>query len=76
MRRLVVASIASSLLLISVGAQAASQGRYCLNELNVGTQVNCSFQTMASCQHSKTSPQDTCTPNPAATTGYGGEHKK
>jgi hypothetical protein len=44
--------------------------------LNVGTQVNCSFQTMASCQHSKTSPQDTCTPNPAATTGYGGEHKK
>lgn len=63
-----IAALAGSLLalLVAAGAhaQSANNGRWCLSERHVGPNVNCSFQTFAQCQASKTSPQDTCSRNP------------
>ena len=71
MRLIIITTGLLTLLIASADAQPGSNGRFCLNERYAGERVNCSFQTKASCEQSKTSPQDTCTPNPAATTGYG-----
>lgn len=50
----------------NVGAQAAD-GKYCLTQA-LGQAKNCSYQTMAACEKSKTSQNDLCAPN-GGTTG-------
>jgi hypothetical protein len=51
---------------LSSGAQAAD-GKYCLTQA-LGQAKNCSYQTMAACEKSKTSQNDQCALN-AGTTG-------
>lgn len=66
------AALAGSLLILAIAssahAQSGNNGRWCLSERHVGPDVNCSFQTFAQCQASKTSPQDTCSRNPRRST--------
>jgi hypothetical protein len=58
-------------------AQAVKSGKYCLETKDQGPKgANCSFQTMAACEKSKTGMNDTCTPNNRATTGSGAGMKK
>jgi len=49
-------------------ANAAGSGKFCLN--GPGSQSQCSYQTMASCEKAKKGTQ-TCAANSAATTGSG-----
>jgi hypothetical protein len=52
-------------------AQSVQSGKYCLNTKDAGPQTaNCSFQTMAACEKSKTGKNDICAPN-SMTTGSG-----
>ena len=49
--------------------RTADSGKFCLNS-DAGSQVNCSYATLAQCNAAKTGNTDTCTPNPkTATTG-------
>ena len=56
----------------STGAQAAD-GKYCLTQA-LGQAKNCSYQTMAACEKSKTSQNDQCALN-GGTTGSSGSSK-
>jgi hypothetical protein len=52
-------------------AQSVQSGKYCLNTKDGGpATANCSFQTMAACEKSKTGKNDICSPN-RQTTGSG-----
>lgn len=52
-------------------AQSVKSGKYCLETKDQGPRdANCSFQTMAACEKSKTGRNDQCTPN-SGTTGMG-----
>jgi len=70
--------IAAALCAFTASANAAtgSNGKWCLNEYSAGAEVNCSFQSMAQCNKSKTANSDSCTQNPWATTGSAGMHEK
>ena len=63
-----VAAILSAFALAAPAASAAGSGKYCIK--GPGTSLNCSFQTMASCDRAKKGPQ-TCVANPSSTTGSG-----
>jgi hypothetical protein len=69
--------IATALCAFTASANAAgSNGRWCLSEYLAGEAVNCSFQSLAQCNKSKTANSDTCTQNPRSTTGSGMYEKK
>lgn len=55
---------------MTTGAQAA-EGKYCLTQ-SLGQAKNCSYQTMAACEKSKTSQNDLCALNGGTTTGSSG----
>ena len=57
----------------TTGAQAAD-GKYCLTQA-LGQAKNCSYQTMAACEKSKTSQNDLCALNGGTTTGSSGSSK-
>jgi hypothetical protein len=65
--------IAAALLAFAASAQAQSgvDGQWCLSSFGSGDNVNCSFETLASCMESKTSNSDTCSINPRAPSGAG-----
>jgi Protein of unknown function (DUF3551) len=62
---------ATMLFALATAANAATNGRWCLNERYAGEGVNCTFATLSQCKASKTSHTDSCTRNPHATTGSG-----
>jgi hypothetical protein len=56
---------------VPANAQSVRSGKYCLETKDQGpASANCSFQTMAACEKSKTGKNDQCTPN-SGTTGMG-----
>jgi hypothetical protein len=66
-----VVGVTALALAVPANAQAVRSGKYCLETKDQGPKTaNCSFQTMAACEKSKTGRNDTCTPN-QSTTGTG-----
>jgi hypothetical protein len=72
-----LAAVATALALSApANAQSVQSGKFCLETKDGGPKTaNCSFQTMAACEKSKTGRNDTCTPN-QMTTGSGGMKDK
>jgi hypothetical protein len=65
------AALTALALSVPANAQAVRSGKYCLETKDQGpASANCSFQTMAACEKSKTGKNDQCTPN-SGTTGMG-----
>jgi hypothetical protein len=55
---------------------AGTNGKWCLNETSAGPGANCSFQTLAQCNASKTANADSCARNSHhSTTGSGASMK-
>jgi len=63
-----IAIILSVFVFASPAASAARTGKFCLK--GEGTEMNCNFRTMASCDRAKKGNQ-TCVANPSSTTGSG-----
>jgi Protein of unknown function (DUF3551) len=63
-----LAAILPVFALAASAASAADNGKYCLK--GPGTTMNCTYQTMASCDKAKKGTE-TCIDNPANTTGSG-----
>ena len=63
-----LAAILSGLALAAPGASAAGTGKFCLK--GPGTEMNCNYQNLASCDKARTGTQ-TCVANPASTVGSG-----
>lgn len=61
-------AVLSAFALAAPAASAAGSGKFCLK--GPGSQVTCSYQTMASCNKAKKGSQ-TCVSNPSSTTGSG-----
>ena len=56
---------------VPANAQSVRSGKYCLETKDQGpASANCSFQTMAECERSKSGENQTCTPN-TQTSGSG-----
>ena len=69
MRKIIaLAAVLSAVAFAGTAANAAGAGKFCLN--GPGSQSQCSYQTMASCEKAKKGTQ-TCAANSAATTGAG-----
>jgi hypothetical protein len=63
-----VAAVAASLALAGSAASAAGTQKFCLK--GPGTALNCTYETMASCDKAKKGTE-TCVANPSSTTGTG-----
>jgi Protein of unknown function (DUF3551) len=63
-----LAAVLSAFALAAPAASAAGTGKYCIK--GPGSEVNCNYQTMASCDKAKKGTQ-TCVANPSSTTGSG-----
>jgi Protein of unknown function (DUF3551) len=69
MRQIIaLAAVLSAFALAAPAASAAGSGKFCLK--GPGSTMQCSYQTMASCEKAKKGTQ-TCAANPASTTGSG-----
>ena len=65
------AALTALALSVPASAQSVQSGKYCLTTKDAGlSSANCSFQTMAACEKSKTGKNDQCMPN-STTTGSG-----
>ena len=65
-----LAAILPALALAAASATSAAEtSKYCLK--TAGTTMDCTYETMASCDKAKTGTE-TCVANPANTTGSGG----
>jgi hypothetical protein len=63
-----LAAVLSAFALAAPAASAAGSGKFCLK--GPGSQMTCSYQTMASCNKAKKGSQS-CVSNPSSTTGSG-----
>jgi Protein of unknown function (DUF3551) len=69
MRQIIaLAAVLSAFALAAPAASAAGSGKFCLK--GPGSAMQCSYQTMASCEKAKKGSQ-TCAVNPSSTTGSG-----
>lgn len=73
MRHIIALAAIVSAFALAGPASAAGTAKFCLK--GPGSTINCSYQTMASCDKAKKGTE-TCVANPSSTTGSSGTMQK